>query len=81
MSAPVPPAQPQPHQQGAVLAPLPRITIQFCTQCKWMLRAAYVRLNFIPPPLLLFLPLSTHRFDTCKCTCTPCLITHEWTYC
>lgn len=21
---------------------LPRITIQFCTQCKWMLRAAYV---------------------------------------
>ncbi|EHK16656.1 uncharacterized protein TRIVIDRAFT_19584, partial [Trichoderma virens Gv29-8] len=21
--------------------PLPRITIQFCTQCKWMLRAAY----------------------------------------
>ncbi|PNP38618.1 selenoprotein W-like protein [Trichoderma gamsii] len=34
-----PPAQPL--QQGAVLAPLPRITIQFCTQCKWMLRAAY----------------------------------------
>ncbi|KAL7920492.1 Rdx family domain-containing protein [Trichoderma austrokoningii] len=31
----------QPHQQGAVLSPLPRITIQFCTQCKWMLRAAY----------------------------------------
>lgn len=22
---------------------LPRITIQFCTQCKWLLRAAYVR--------------------------------------
>ncbi|KAK7418811.1 hypothetical protein QQX98_003673 [Neonectria punicea] len=21
--------------------PLPRVTIQFCTQCKWMLRAAY----------------------------------------
>lgn len=21
---------------------LPRITIRFCTQCKWMLRAAYV---------------------------------------
>ncbi|KAL6908833.1 Rdx family domain-containing protein [Trichoderma evansii] len=35
------PAPPAPHQQGAVLAPLPRITIQFCTQCKWMLRAAY----------------------------------------
>ncbi|RFU31782.1 hypothetical protein B7463_g4546, partial [Scytalidium lignicola] len=24
-----------------VQAPLPRVTIQFCTQCKWMLRAAY----------------------------------------
>ena len=24
-------------------ARLPRVTIQFCTQCKWMLRAAYVR--------------------------------------
>lgn len=22
--------------------PLPRVTIRFCTQCKWMLRAAYV---------------------------------------
>jgi Rdx family len=22
---------------------LPRITIRFCTQCRWMLRAAYVR--------------------------------------
>ncbi|KAL7802670.1 Rdx family domain-containing protein [Trichoderma afarasin] len=31
----------QPLQQAAVTAPLPRITIQFCTQCKWMLRAAY----------------------------------------
>ncbi|PTB47241.1 uncharacterized protein TrAFT101_004093 [Trichoderma asperellum] len=39
-AASVPPPV-QPHPQGAVLAPLPRITIQFCTQCKWMLRAAY----------------------------------------
>ncbi|KAL6823880.1 Rdx family domain-containing protein [Trichoderma camerunense] len=31
----------QPLQYAAVTAPLPRITIQFCTQCKWMLRAAY----------------------------------------
>ncbi|KAL7909612.1 Rdx family domain-containing protein [Trichoderma velutinum] len=31
----------QPLQHAAVTAPLPRITIQFCTQCKWMLRAAY----------------------------------------
>jgi hypothetical protein len=26
---------------------LPRISILFCTQCKWMLRAAYVRLSDI----------------------------------
>ncbi|KAH6610726.1 seleno domain [Trichoderma cornu-damae] len=33
---------PQSHQHAAaVTAPLPRITIRFCTQCKWMLRAAY----------------------------------------
>jgi hypothetical protein len=25
--------------------PLPRVTISFCTQCKWMLRAAYVSPN------------------------------------
>ncbi len=25
---------------------LPRIAIQFCTQCRWMLRAAYVSLFF-----------------------------------
>ncbi|KAL7789903.1 Rdx family domain-containing protein [Trichoderma ceciliae] len=31
----------QAHQHVAVTAPLPRIAIQFCTQCKWMLRAAY----------------------------------------
>lgn len=24
----------------------PRVTIEYCTQCKWMLRAAYVRLSF-----------------------------------
>ncbi|KAJ4860385.1 rdx family domain-containing protein [Trichoderma breve] len=34
-------ASSQPLQHAAVTAPLPRITIQFCTQCKWMLRAAY----------------------------------------
>ncbi|KAF4511330.1 hypothetical protein G6O67_003138 [Ophiocordyceps sinensis] len=26
---------------AAAHGPLPRVTIQFCTQCKWMLRAAY----------------------------------------
>lgn len=25
---------------------LPRITIKFCTQCRWMLRAAYVSLHY-----------------------------------
>lgn len=33
------------HPLGAVL---PRITIQFCTQCKWMLRAAYVSEPSLP---------------------------------
>ncbi|KAF4986666.1 hypothetical protein FDECE_15837 [Fusarium decemcellulare] len=28
-------------QAPPATAPLPRVTIQFCTQCKWMLRAAY----------------------------------------
>ncbi|KAM5351352.1 hypothetical protein ACJ41O_004075 [Fusarium nematophilum] len=27
--------------QVSPATPLPRVTIQFCTQCKWMLRAAY----------------------------------------
>ncbi|KAL2129086.1 hypothetical protein VTI74DRAFT_8264 [Chaetomium olivicolor] len=27
--------------RGTVEARLPRVTIEFCTQCKWMLRAAY----------------------------------------
>ncbi|KAH8880699.1 hypothetical protein GQ53DRAFT_703417, partial [Thozetella sp. PMI_491] len=26
---------------GTHAGPLPRVTIQFCTQCRWMLRAAY----------------------------------------
>ncbi|KAI0202731.1 Rdx family-domain-containing protein [Astrocystis sublimbata] len=26
---------------GSSPSPLPRVTIRFCTQCKWMLRAAY----------------------------------------
>ncbi len=36
---------------------LPRITIAFCTQCKWMLRAAYVRTSTI------IFYLSIHMFD------------------
>ncbi|CVL08014.1 hypothetical protein LB506_002864 [Fusarium annulatum] len=27
--------------QASTQTPLPRVSIQFCTQCKWMLRAAY----------------------------------------
>lgn len=27
---------------------LPRVAIKFCTQCKWMLRAAYVSVEFFP---------------------------------
>ncbi|KAF5020034.1 hypothetical protein F66182_7939 [Fusarium sp. NRRL 66182] len=27
--------------QASTQTPLPRVAIQFCTQCKWMLRAAY----------------------------------------
>jgi hypothetical protein len=49
---PVSSANPAPTSQGE-RAPTPeepisgpRITIQYCTQCKWMLRAAYVRPPF-----------------------------------
>ncbi|KAK0389254.1 hypothetical protein NLU13_2829 [Sarocladium strictum] len=31
----------KPPVLGQVTSPLPRVTIQFCTQCRWMLRAAY----------------------------------------
>lgn len=33
--------------------PLPRVTIRFCTQCKWMLRAAYVSLFLARQPVCL----------------------------
>ena len=41
---------------------LPRVTIQFCTQCKWNLRAAYVNHppSLPPPPLPSPLHLLTH---------------------
>ncbi|KAE8376720.1 Rdx family-domain-containing protein [Aspergillus bertholletiae] len=32
---------PPEHQEQMGKVHLPRITIQYCTQCKWMLRAAY----------------------------------------
>ena len=44
--------------QTAAEPRLPRITIQFCTQCKWMLRAAYVSL--LPPTPRYFPPTSHH---------------------
>jgi len=53
MTEPMPPIeqqtpterQQQPLQQTAQVF-LPRITIKYCTQCKWMLRAAYVCIFF-----------------------------------
>ncbi len=42
-------------QSEEALAPvvqLPRVTIKFCTQCKWMLRAAYVRCNLFGSSIL-----------------------------
>jgi len=46
--------QATPQQTNDVSSPspsvlLPRVTIRFCTQCKWMLRAAYVSPNNLPP--------------------------------
>lgn len=38
---------------------VPRISIKFCTQCRWMLRAAYV----CPSIPSLFLPLSPFKND------------------
>ncbi|EGY14933.1 hypothetical protein VD0002_g3632 [Verticillium dahliae] len=38
--SPPPATHPESDAQAAPL-PLPRIAIRFCTQCKWMLRAAY----------------------------------------
>ncbi|KAI8948765.1 hypothetical protein F4801DRAFT_437947 [Xylaria longipes] len=34
-------ASPAASHAKSSLSPLPRVTIRFCTQCKWMLRAAY----------------------------------------
>ncbi|KAI9905032.1 hypothetical protein N3K66_001561 [Trichothecium roseum] len=31
----------QPPVEAPVPSPLPKVTIQYCTQCKWLLRAAY----------------------------------------
>ena len=35
---------------------LPRVTIKFCTQCKWLLRAAYVRKSVKSAPTLFPIP-------------------------
>lgn len=40
---------------------LPRIAIKFCTQCRWMLRAAYVWLSL--SPLSLPIPISQDLFS------------------
>lgn len=36
-----------PQAEAPVPSPLPKVTIQYCTQCKWLLRAAYVCLPFL----------------------------------
>jgi hypothetical protein len=46
-----------------VVTALPRVTIEFCTQCKWMLRAAYVSFD---PPISPSLPI-----PPCKKTSPP----------
>lgn len=40
---------------------LPRITIEFCTQCKWMLRAAYVSRRHFCTPVMPFHPSKAFR--------------------
>ena len=43
------PQQQPPKPTTTAQVHLPRVTIKYCTQCKWMLRAAYVRPS--PPHL------------------------------
>lgn len=39
----------------------PRITIEYCTQCRWMLRAAYVRF-IISPVIKKMYPVDRNQF-------------------
>lgn len=42
-------ATPQPPKSTTTAqVHLPRVTIKYCTQCKWMLRAAYVSPSPLP---------------------------------
>lgn len=43
-----PVAEPTATPTSLELVDLPRISIKFCTQCRWMLRAAYVRIPISP---------------------------------
>jgi len=52
---------------ASVLAPLPRVTIQFCTQCKWMLRAAYVGVDFRDLNFNHYCNLD--QLVDCRCSC------------
>lgn len=55
MTEPMPPIEPRTRDNITTERVfLPRITIKFCTQCKWMLRAAYV---------CLLLTLSFSRYE------------------
>jgi predicted Rdx family selenoprotein len=37
----------QPTMEEPTSPKLPRVAITYCTQCRWMLRAAYVSLDFL----------------------------------
>ena len=70
-------AEDQQRMTGQVESRLPRVTIEFCTQCKWMLRAAYVRLSRVPFPSLP--PLKPHPTLTSSANFF-CPFSHEQQY-
>ena len=45
---------------------LPRITIKFCTSCKWMLRATYVSLIYLPRILISYWSGGPTRFSSAR---------------
>lgn len=52
---------------AAVQVVLPRVTIVYCTQCRWMLRAAYVGLLLLFFPLTCFILLALLSYFTLHC--------------
>ncbi|RNJ56936.1 hypothetical protein D7B24_006581 [Verticillium nonalfalfae] len=60
---PPPVTHPESDAQAAPL-PLPRIAIRFCTQCKWMLRAAYVSKDTTSLPNVITAQISESQTST-----------------